>query len=90
MPTTSKPQERLMLAIAHGWKMPGGKGPSVKVAQDFVRADEEEGKVTPRHGLMPTTGKPRVERPEYASGSRGPRKSLGGHLHLKRHRKGVR
>lgn len=60
MPSKSPAQKRLMLAVAHGWKKPGGGGPSVKVAQDFVRADEDEGAVTPRHGLMKPTGKPRV------------------------------
>jgi len=29
-----------MDAVAHGWNMPGGKGPSVKVAKEFVRADK--------------------------------------------------
>lgn len=29
-----------MDAVAHGWNMPGGKGPTKKVAKDFVRADK--------------------------------------------------
>lgn len=28
-----------MRAVAHGWKKPGGDGPSTKVAKEFVRAD---------------------------------------------------
>lgn len=29
-----------MRAVAHGWKMPGGGGPSKKVAKEFVEADK--------------------------------------------------
>lgn len=29
-----------MDAVAHGWKMPGGRGPSMSVAKEFVRADK--------------------------------------------------
>jgi len=29
-----------MAAISHGWKMPGGGGPSVKVAKEFNKADK--------------------------------------------------
>lgn len=29
-----------MQAVAHGWKKPGGDGPPVKVAKEFVRADK--------------------------------------------------
>lgn len=43
MPSVSKKQKHLMDAVAHGWKMPGGKGPSEKVAKDFVRADKAKG-----------------------------------------------
>lgn len=75
MPSTSKKQHNLMEMIAHGGKPRGGKGPSVAVAKDFVAADK---------------GKPISSLPTYASGSRGPRKSLPGDLHMKRHRKGVR
>ena len=28
-----------MQAVAHGWKKPGGGGPSKNVAEEFVRAD---------------------------------------------------
>lgn len=31
-----------MDAVSHGWHMPGGKGPSVKVAKEFVRADKSK------------------------------------------------
>jgi len=30
-----------MRAVAHGWHKPGGGGPSVAVAKDFVAADQE-------------------------------------------------
>jgi hypothetical protein len=40
MPSVSKKQKHLMDAVAHGWKMPGGKGPSRKVAKEFTRADK--------------------------------------------------
>jgi hypothetical protein len=29
-----------MRAAAHGWKKPGGGGPSVAVGKEFMRADE--------------------------------------------------
>jgi hypothetical protein len=40
MPSTSKAQARLMQAVAHGWKKPGGGGPPVSVAKEFVAADK--------------------------------------------------
>jgi hypothetical protein len=40
MPSTSASQARLMRAVAHGWKKPGGGGPSVSVAKDFTAADK--------------------------------------------------
>ena len=39
MPSTSPAQARLMAAVAHGWKKPGGGGPSVAVAKEFNSAD---------------------------------------------------
>ena len=48
MPSKTPAQKRLMDAVAHGWKKPGGGGPSVKVAKDFVAADKKRGK--PRGG----------------------------------------
>lgn len=45
MPTVSPAQKRLMLAVDHGWQKPGGKGPSQKVAHDFVEADKAVGRV---------------------------------------------
>jgi hypothetical protein len=39
MPSTSKPQAKLMAAVAHGMK-PRKGGPSVKVAKEFNRADK--------------------------------------------------
>jgi hypothetical protein len=39
MPSKSPKQARLMAAVAHGWKMPGGGGPPKKVAKEFNAAD---------------------------------------------------
>ena len=39
MPSTSPAQARLMAAVAHGWKKPGGGGPPVSVAKEFNKAD---------------------------------------------------
>lgn len=33
-----------MRAVAHGWKKPGGDGPSVSVAKEFARADATQKK----------------------------------------------
>lgn len=44
MPSVSPAQQHLMRAVAHGWKMPGGGGPSVKVATEFMNADMEKQK----------------------------------------------
>ena len=40
MPSTTPPMAHLMAAVAHGWKKPGGGGPSVKVAKEFNQADK--------------------------------------------------
>lgn len=32
-----------MAAVAHGWQMPGGKGPPVAVAKEFHQADKQAG-----------------------------------------------
>jgi len=42
MPSTSEAQARLMRAVANGWKKPGGGGPSVSVAKEFVAADKTQ------------------------------------------------
>ena len=42
MPSKSPAQAKLMRAVAHGWKMPGGKGPSQKVAREFMNADMQK------------------------------------------------
>jgi hypothetical protein len=34
-----------MDAVDHGWKMPGGKGPSRAVAHKFVEADKRKKKL---------------------------------------------
>lgn len=43
MPSKSPAQARLMRAVAHGWKKPGG-GPSVAVGKEFMKADEAKKK----------------------------------------------
>ncbi len=40
MPSQSPSQARLMAAVAHGWKPPGGGGPPMDVAQEFTAADK--------------------------------------------------
>jgi hypothetical protein len=40
MPSRSEKQARLMAAVAHGWKKPGGGGPPVSVAKEFNEADK--------------------------------------------------
>lgn len=42
MPSTSPKQAKFMRAIAHGWKKPGGGGPPVSVAKEFVAADQAQ------------------------------------------------
>lgn len=42
MPSKTEKQARLMRAVAHGWKKPGGGGPSVAVAKEFVAADKKK------------------------------------------------
>ena len=44
MPSVSPKQAKLMRAVAHGWHKPGGGGPSVGVAKDFMHADEAKKK----------------------------------------------
>lgn len=39
MPSKSPAQARLMAAVAHGWKKPGGGGPPPSVAKEFNEAD---------------------------------------------------
>lgn len=53
MPTVSSKQKRLMLAVDHGWKMPGGGGPSPGVAHDFVEADKKAGRVKSHPAARP-------------------------------------
>jgi hypothetical protein len=40
MPSVSPKQAKLMRAVAHGWHKPGGGGPSIAVAKEFMHADE--------------------------------------------------
>jgi len=42
MPSKSKKQHNFMEMIAHGGKPRSGKGPSKKVAQEFVAADKKK------------------------------------------------
>jgi len=39
-----------MRAVAHGWKKPGGGGPTPAVAKEFVAADEAKKRVKVRMG----------------------------------------
>ena len=39
MPSKTPAQARLMAAVAHGWRKPGGGGPPVEVAKEFNEAD---------------------------------------------------
>jgi len=41
MPLKSPAQTRLMQATTHGWHKPGGGGPSVKVAKEFIAAGKD-------------------------------------------------
>jgi hypothetical protein len=50
VPSKSPAQARLMRAVAHGWSKPGGGGPSVGVAKEFVRADEKKNAHKSREG----------------------------------------
>lgn len=40
MPSKTPAQARLMAAVAHGWKKPGGGGPPKDVAVEFNQADK--------------------------------------------------
>lgn len=42
MPSKSKKQAKLMRAVAHGWKKPGGGGPTQAVAKEFANADRRK------------------------------------------------
>jgi hypothetical protein len=44
VPSKSPAQAKLMRAAAHGWKKPGGGGPSVAVGKEFEKADEAKSK----------------------------------------------
>jgi hypothetical protein len=39
VPSKSPAQAKLMRAAAHGYKIPGGGGPSVVVGKEFMHAD---------------------------------------------------
>jgi hypothetical protein len=44
VPSVSPAQARLMQAVKNGWHKPGGGGPSVAVAKEFVAADQAKKK----------------------------------------------
>lgn len=47
-----------MRAVAHGWHKPGGGGPPVSVAREFVAADEAKKRRKPTYAkLRETVGK---------------------------------
>ena len=60
MPSTSPAQARLMRAVSHGWRKPGGGGPSVSVAKDFVAADKAKGTPMKKGGHTMKAMKPRL------------------------------
>ena len=45
MPSKSPAQAQLMRAVAHGWKPTQFKGPSQKVAREFVSADQRKARI---------------------------------------------
>jgi hypothetical protein len=49
-----------MRAVAHGWKKPGGGGPSVSVAKEFAEADKAKGTHMKKGGHMSKAMKPRL------------------------------
>ena len=57
MPSKSEKQARLMRAVAHGWKKPGGGGPSKAVAKEFVAED----KVGAKKSAMPKVNRQGVK-----------------------------
>lgn len=65
MPSTSPKQHKLMEAVAHGWKKPGGGGPSEAVGKEFVAADKAAGKYF-RGGVV--AGKSEHHNAAYAQG----------------------
>jgi hypothetical protein len=65
MPSKSPAQARLMRAAAHGWKKPGGGGPSVAVGKEFMAADEAKKKGS-RSKMQKADRKRHVD--EWASG----------------------
>ena len=50
MPSKSPAQAKLMRAVAHGWKKPGGGGPSVAVGKEFMHADARKNAHKTREG----------------------------------------
>lgn len=59
MPAKSKAQFRLMQAMLHGSKPKGGKkGPSKKVAQEYISATPSPGKLPERVAPKAKGGKP--------------------------------
>lgn len=54
MPSSSPKQAKFMRAVAHGWKKPGGGGPSPEVAKDFMKADMAEDAMERQHKMADT------------------------------------
>lgn len=61
MPSKTPKQAKLMAAVAHGWKKPGGGGPSKAVAKEFI--SEDKFKKTRQFG-----DRPKVNRQETKHG----------------------
>jgi hypothetical protein len=67
MPSHSEAQARMMAAIAHGWRKPGGGGPSRKVAEEFNQADKGGGLLQRAMAHRLRRGKRSVKESESAS-----------------------
>jgi hypothetical protein len=66
VPSVSKRQHNLMEAAAHGAKLRSGKGPSLKVAREFVAADKAKGvaytrKLPEKKSPVGSRAKPKAE-----------------------------
>lgn len=70
MPSKTPKQAKLMRAVAHGWKKPGGGGPSTAVAKEFIKDDKKKKRP---FGSMAAVNKQNVHHgkldlPNYAPG----------------------
>lgn len=93
MPSKSDKQARLMRAVAHGWKKPGGGGPSKEVAKEYVEADKAKKRKTKAKINKPDTRHGKLDLP-FKSLKRYAGKAEGGEVASKkmemRHAKALR